>query len=157
MQLNTYLKGLFAFNCTANLQLMEKVGGMPDQAEAIRLLSHLVNCQIKWLARIRQEPGAAALDWWQPLYTLAELPGKWKDSCDVWMDFLDHHDDSFLGAEVVYEGWEGRPLAATPQDMAQQLIFHSVHHRAQIQTMLREQGIEPDFVDYIGTRTRAVS
>jgi uncharacterized damage-inducible protein DinB len=38
-----------------------------------------------------------------------------------------------------------------------QLNSYLIHHRAQIQTILRQQGIEPDFVDYIGTRYRKLS
>ena len=45
--------------------------------------------------------------------------------------------------------WE-RVLRRT-QDIALQLNYHSIHHRAQIQSIIRKQGIEPDFVDYIGT------
>ena len=35
-------------------------------------------------------------------------------------------------------------------------LNHSIHHRAQIQYLIRQQGIEPDFVDYIGTKYRKV-
>jgi len=38
------------------------------------------------------------------------------------------------------------------KDIALQLNYHSIHHRAQIQTIIRQQGMEPDFVDYIGTK-----
>lgn len=43
------------------------------------------------------------------------------------------------------------------RDGALQLNYHSIHHQAQIQTLLPSQGIEPDFVDYIGTRYRRIS
>ena len=48
----------------------------------------------------------------------------------------------------------GATWTARLADIARQLNFHSIHHRAQIQMLIRAQGIEPDFVDYIGTRYR---
>ena len=30
--------------------------------------------------------------------------------------------------------------------------MNSIHHRAQMQTIIRKQGVKPDFVDYISTR-----
>ena len=41
-------------------------------------------------------------------------------------------------------------------DIALQLNYHSIHHRAQMQMLIRQQGIEPDFIDYIGTKYKKV-
>lgn len=41
-------------------------------------------------------------------------------------------------------------------EMKQHLI-DSLHHCAQIQSVIRAQGIEPDFVDYIGTVYRKLT
>ncbi|MBP9221492.1 MAG: hypothetical protein KBF42_08910 [Chitinophagales bacterium] len=40
--------------------------------------------------------------------------------------------------------------------MPLQLNYHSIHHRAQMQMLIRQQGLVPDFVDYIGTKYRPV-
>jgi uncharacterized damage-inducible protein DinB len=53
-------------------------------------------------------------------------------------------------------GYDGALWAAAPQDIALQLNYHSIHHRAQIQTILRREGIAPDFVDYIRTKYRRI-
>jgi len=45
-------------------------------------------------------------------------------------------------------------FAAAIKDIALQLNYHSIHHRAQIQTIIRSQGLEPEFVDYIATKYR---
>jgi uncharacterized damage-inducible protein DinB len=42
-------------------------------------------------------------------------------------------------------------------DIALQLNYHSIHHRAQMQVLIRQQGMEPDFIDYIGTKYRKVT
>ena len=65
--------------------------------------------------------------------------------------------DEEISQEVSFIGFDGGVYAATPKDIALQLNYHSIHHRAQIQTIIRHQGIEPDFIDYIGTKYRKLS
>jgi len=47
--------------------------------------------------------------------------------------------------------------AASHKDIALQLNYHTIHQRAQIQTMISQQGLQPDFIDYIGTDYRKLS
>lgn len=42
------------------------------------------------------------------------------------------------------------PAKTTLFDTFYQLCAHGVHHRAQINTLLRELGISPPLIDYIG-------
>lgn len=156
MELKQYLADTFRFNDKANKQLLEKIKQLPDQQEAIRYFSHLINCQYKWLARIEKNPDAQKMDWWEPVYRLDELEQKWNASLDPWFEFLNSKTDEELMTEVKFSGYDGSMFAATPGDIALQLNYHSIHHRAQIQTILRKQGIEPDFIDYIGSKYRRV-
>lgn len=39
-------------------------------------------------------------------------------------------------------------ITATPADVATQLCFHEVHHRAQVMAMLRQLGVEAQNLDY---------
>jgi uncharacterized damage-inducible protein DinB len=55
-------------------------------------------------------------------------------------------------AEVEFTGYDGGRWKARLIDIALQLNYHSIHHRAQMQMLIRQQGIEPDFIDYIGTK-----
>jgi uncharacterized damage-inducible protein DinB len=100
------------------------------------------------------DPAAPAMSWWDPLYPLNQLENEWDKSLKLWLDYIDAKTDEELATEVTFVGLDGSWWAATPQDIALQLNYHSIHHRAQIQTIIREQGIEPDFVDYIGTKYR---
>jgi uncharacterized damage-inducible protein DinB len=43
------------------------------------------------------------------------------------------------------------------KNYSMQLNYHSIHHRAQIQLLIRQQGLQPDFVDYIGTAYRKIA
>ena len=151
-----YLLDTFAFNNVANRKMIEKIKTLPDQAEAIRYLSHLINSQNKWMARIRQVPEAPEMSWWEPLYTVGRLVTEWEQSLTTWQSYIQAMSEEELHREVTFTGYDGNQWAATPLDIALQLNYHSIHHRAQIQVLIRQQGIEPDFIDYIGTRYRKV-
>lgn len=157
MDLNQYLVDTFGYNDRANRQVLEKIKILPDKTEAIRLFSHLINSQFKWMARIRQDPKAQTMDWWNPVYKLDDLEGQWRDSLKIWLDYLVANTDNGLTSEVTFAGFDSTPYAATPWDIALQLNYHSIHHRAQIQTLIRQQGLTPDFIDYIGTKYRKLT
>ncbi|MGH7675026.1 MAG: hypothetical protein ACREMV_07120, partial [Gemmatimonadales bacterium] len=67
------------------------------------------------------------------------------------IDFLGTKDEADLSKDAKFVGYDGGEWAAPLKDIALQLNYHSIHHRAQIQTVIRRQGLKPDFVDYIGT------
>ena len=149
-----YLTDTFLFNDLTNKKLLEKISALPDQEESVKLFSHLINCQYKWMARIIADPKAPGMSWWDPVYDLDRLEAEWDKSLQPWLDYINCRTDEELATEVVFIGLDGGKWAATPQDIALQLNYHSIHHRAQIQTIIRQQGFEPDFVDYIGTKYR---
>jgi uncharacterized damage-inducible protein DinB len=109
------------------------------------------------LARILQNPEASQMSWWEPVYEENYLQQEWTKSLNQWLDYLNTISEEDLNKEVTFIGFDNGKWAATPKDIALQLNYHSIHHRAQIQTILRQQGIEPDFVDYIGTKYRKLS
>jgi len=154
MRFNDYLADTFRFNDVTNRKLLDKIRHMPQPDEAVKLFSHLVQSQDKWMARLEQRPEAPAMSWWEPVYPLEELEAQWNRSVGSWMQYVENSSEEFLLTETTFIGHDGTKWAARPVDIALQLNYHSIHHRAQIQTLLRAQGIEPDFVDYIGTRYR---
>jgi uncharacterized damage-inducible protein DinB len=154
MEFKDHLIELFEFNDNTNKKLFKKVEALHDQAESIRYVSHLINCQYKWMARLTDPEHADELSWWEPLYSIDQFEAEWDKSIGPWFDLIRSHSDEELTEERAFIGYDGGNWAATPRDVALQLNFHSIHHRAQIQTIIRSQGVEPDFVDYIGTRAR---
>ena len=88
------------------------------------------------------------------MYNLEELETEWTKSLNPWLEYINEKTEEELATETVFAGFDGGRWAASPKDIALQLNYHSIHHRAQIQTVIRNQGIEPDFVDYIGTKYR---
>lgn len=152
-----YLINTFHFNDVTNRKLLTRIFGLPDKSEAVRLFNHLINSQYKWMARITHDPSAPQMSWWEPLYTLEQLESEWIKSLNIWLDYLRSKTEKELNEEVIFIGQDNTQWAATPADIALQLNYHSIHHRAQIQTIIRQQGFEPDFVDYIGTKYRKLN
>lgn len=151
-----YLIQTFQYNHFANRKLIEKVGQLPDQSECVKLISHLINCMYKWLARANEVPNSQEMSWWDPLYQYEDLQSKWDDSFEKWISFLEKKSDSGLKEYVRFIGFDGGYYEARYEDIALQLNYHSIHHRAQMQTIIRRQGLEPDFLDYIGTVYRKI-
>lgn len=152
MELRQYLIDTFRYNDFANKLVLSKLKDLPDKTESIRFFSHLINSQVKWLKRIEVYPHDPGLDWWKPLYPLEELEDRWNKSLEEWIEFISRLSEEQLNEERKFIGYDGGHWAATVKDIALQLNYHSIHHRAQMQTIIRQQGLEPDFVDYIGTK-----
>jgi uncharacterized damage-inducible protein DinB len=157
MELRQYLIDTFQYNDYANKLVLEKIKQLTDKEEAIRYFSHLINSQHKWLKRIEVYPEDPKLDWWEPVYALEELELKWNESLQRWIDLLNPISEEELFSEKKFVGYDGAHWSVPLKDIALQLNYHSIHHRAQIQTIIRKQGLEPDFVDYIGTKYRKLT
>jgi uncharacterized damage-inducible protein DinB len=157
MEMKQYLLDTFMYNDHANKMVLVKMREMRDPAEAIRLFSHLINSQYKWMARIVRDPNAPAMDWWEPLYASGDLEEKWNDSLRIWTAYIGERSEEQMYEEKQFVGFDGGEWTAPLKDIALQLNYHSIHHRAQIQSLIRAEGIEPDFVDYIGTVYRKLS
>jgi uncharacterized damage-inducible protein DinB len=157
MEMKQYLIDTFSYNDYANLKVLGKIKELPDKEESIKFFSHLINSMNKWMARTLHDPNAPKMDWWKPVYTLDELEVKWKDCLQQWISFLENKSEEEVFEIIRFTGFDGGQWEAKLKDIALQLNYHSIHHRAQIQTLIRKQGLEPDFVDYIGTVYRKIS
>ena len=157
MEMKRYLIDTFMYNDYANKMVMGKIKQVPEPQEPVKFFSHLINSQNKWMERILQNPQAPQMSWWDPAYALDELEGRWSTSVKTWTDYLEAKTEDQLLEEMRFIGFDGGTWAAKLKDIALQLNYHSIHHRAQIQTMIRRQGLEPDFVDYIGTVYKKLS
>jgi uncharacterized damage-inducible protein DinB len=149
-----FLIEMFEFNKDANVKMASKIGSLVSPEEGIRLLSHLVNCQYKWLDRINVFPSDSGLDWWLPIYSTDELPQQFVESTQNWTDYLAGKTEEELEEIKKYIGWDGNVWESKLKDIALQLIFHSFHHRAQMQMLIRAQDQKPGFIDYIGYKAK---
>ncbi len=145
-----YLIDTFMFNDWANKAILEKIKDLPEAEESVKLFSHLIHSQNKWMARMTKDSSEAELEWFDKPFGIDELENKWNDSLGRWLKYLDNLPEAELNTEVLYQVPAGNKLGAMQKDIALQLNYHSIHHRAQICLLLRKQNIEPPFIEYIG-------
>ena len=157
MEMKQFLIDMFKYNDWANRKILEKINELPDKTQAIELFSHLINSMRKWPARFDAYPQASANDWWKPVYPLEKLEEEWDKCLKLWLDLLEGKTEEEMFAEMKMVGDDGRHRVAQLKDIALQLNFHSIHHRANIQSIIRAQGLQPDFLDYIGHHIRVMS
>lgn len=154
MNMKQYLSDTFRYNDKVNKQVLKLIGKLSQQQEATRLFGHLISCQNKWMARLRDDPAEPQMSWWTPAYGLGELENEWDSSLKHWLEYIEKRTETELSGEIKLRGVDGNWYLTTAYDIAIQLNYHSIHHRAQIQSIIREQGLEPEFVDYIGLKFR---
>jgi uncharacterized damage-inducible protein DinB len=151
MEMKNYLIDTFKWNDKANRQILAKIRTLPSQDECVKYFSHLINSQNKWIKRLEAFPKDPNLDWWKPMYAPDQLEPEWGKSLQAWLDLIARKSEEDLFADVKWVGFDGSVFTGALKDIALQLNYHSIHHRAQMQTVIRAQGVEPDFIDYIGT------
>jgi len=147
-----YLIETFLFNDSMNKNMLKKMDELTDNTGCVKYFSHLVNSQIKWMARIVQDPKAPEMSWWDPVYPFETLEERWSESLQTWLSYLQVKTEEEIFEKVEFTGFDGGRWSARLIDIALQLNYHSIHHRAQMQMLIRQQGVEPDFIDYIGTK-----
>ncbi len=157
MEMKQYLIDTFHFNDTINRNVLMKIGTLPEKDECVKYFSHLINSQNKWMARILHHPNVQQMSWWDPVYTFDNLESQWNTSLKQWLSFISSKTETQLFEDVIFTGYDNGRWTVPLKDIALQLNYHSIHHRAQIQMIIRRQGIEPDFVDYIGTVYRKLA
>lgn len=157
MQMKDYLIETFLFNDGMNKNMLKKINELMEKEGCIKYFSHLINSQDKWMARILQHPNAPGMSWWEPVYSLEDLEERWNESLQSWINFLNDKTEEEIFEEVEFTGYDNGRWKARLVDIALQLNYHSIHHRAQMQMLIRQQGIEPDFIDYIGTKYKKIS
>lgn len=157
LEMKQYLIETFKFNDFANKNILGRIKELPAKEEGIKFFSHLINSQNKWLDRVVKYPAESKLDWWDPVYDLNIIEDEWNKSLQAWIDFLTEKNRDELFTQTKFIGFDGGVWSAELKDIALQLNYHSIHHRAQIQTIIRTQGFEPDFIDYIGTKYKKIN
>src|SRR6185436_14519968 len=131
MDMKQYLIETFQFNNHANKMVLNKIKLLPDKKEAVRYFSHLINSQNKWLKRIEVYPVAPDMDWWEPSYSLEEIEDKWDQSLRSWINYLESKTEDEMNEQRKFVGYDGGHWSASLKDIALQLNYHSIHHRAQ--------------------------
>jgi len=130
----------FHFNKEMIAVISENISGVDEKI--ISLLNHTLNAHQVWNSRIL---GEASFEVWQinPFETLQEINQlNFKKSIGIVKDFD-------LDQKITYQNSRGTEFENTVFEMLFQAINHSNYHRGQINSLLKQHGIEPLLTDYI--------
>ncbi len=144
-----YLIEFFQFNESAMMRIIDAVQALPANAEAARLISHMIDASQKWFNRIKPEVKDSTLSWNGPAYPVGECTALWQSQTEQWVKYLRGCSERDLLKEVIYQSSDGGRFSSTITDIALQLNYHAIHHRAQIMMLIRQQGNAPPASDYI--------
>ena len=143
---------VFEFDRWANqesLRSLETIKVPPQRAVA--LLAHITATQRVWLERALSLPQSVAV--W-PQWSLSETAKEFPGVLDEWTRLIATDD---LSREFAYTNTKGQEFWNRLSDVALHVAFHGVYHRGQIAALVRQQGGEPAYTDFIqAVRTGAV-
>jgi len=126
------------------LALLEKYGPQTPPS-SLRLMSHLVNSQATWLARLRGQAPTVGIWDEQDLATCKRMNTETLKGFEA---IIEKSDDAFQ-QKVVYKNSMGVAFENTILDILLQMLSHGSYHRGQIAMQLRQHGLEPVNTDYI--------
>lgn len=150
-----YLIDTFKYNDWANRKLLETIQQLPDKMEAIKLFSHVINAQDKWYNRITKKTEDTLVPWMTHGYPVEELESRWDDSINLWVALLESKNENDLQEDVLFNrATDGKQMGIKLIDLCLQINYHSMHHRAQINTLISKQGLTPPPTDYIYTKLK---
>lgn len=151
--MKTHLVDSLNYNDWANQKLLPVIKQLPDKDQSIKLFSHLINAQNKWYNRVTKLEEDAGFSWSSPVFILEELETHWKNSLSVWIDLITSKTESDLEETIVFtRASDGQQMGIKLVDLVLQLNYHSIHHRAQINKLISQQGVTPPTTDYIFTK-----
>lgn len=110
--------------------------------KTISLINHTLNAQQIWNSRILNEK---TFEVWQvnPFERLEEINNlNFQKSIHI----IENFD---LDQRIIYQNSRGTKFENTVFEMLFQAINHSTYHRGQINSLLKQNGIEPILADYI--------
>jgi uncharacterized damage-inducible protein DinB len=122
-------------------------GAHPLPTEAAREFAHVLGSEEAWLARLESRAPRAAI--W-PDITLAELM---QLALDVQVGYARHLDtltEADLHRVVPYTNSAGIHFETSVRDILHHVFLHAQYHRGKVNLLLRQAGLSPAPVDYIG-------
>lgn len=125
---------MFDYDAWANQKWLETARSMTQE----RVLLHIVEAQVIWLARVQGTPT------WQP--SIEEFGIHLDKSVRNWKRFLLGAD---LGAMVDYTNMAGQPFTNSVTEIVRQVINHGSYHRGHLRGIAGERGIPFPDTDYI--------
>ncbi len=140
------IRQLFDFNDWANRRVIAALR-RADCPPAARYMSHVLTTEKEYYERLFGKD-STGFDFW-PESDVEGLSGLAKQNALKYERLLKGFDDEGLGQRADYKTSAGEPVFNSFRDMLTHVILHSMNHRGQVLTILRQDGHEPPEIDYI--------
>ena len=142
-----YYKKLIRFEHWANSEIANRLAEISDTPEsAARIFSHIFGAQWIWLRRLGATDVKIAV--W-PEIEASEHNEHNDRILSSWNAYLDDISPTDLDLSVSYTNTKGEEHINTAGEIITHVLNHSSYHRGQINRILRENGYEPTYIDYI--------
>ena len=118
-------------------------------------LVHIYGAQFIWLARWKGST-PAGLPKVEEIPHLAELKNRWQKLRMEFREFLNSKSEDQLQQVFSYKDLKGNQWSEPLYQQIQHVLFHSMYHRGQVVTLLRQLGEVPpqtDLIAYYRTAT----
>ena len=141
-----HLRELFAFNDWANSRLVFALRDAPSE-KALRILAHILTTEQEYFERLYGKD-STGFDFW-PKRSREECKDLVRENAERYLNLLKNFDDEGLDLTTNYKTSEGIAYRNTYREMLTHVLYHSMSHRGQVNSALRQDGFEPVAVDYI--------
>ena len=130
---------------TALLAAIEAQDGSP--ASALREYAHVLGAEEVWLSRLERRPSRAAV--W-PELSPAEVRELARAVGSAYAAYLSALTDADLSRNIAYTNSAGLAFTTAVGDILLQVVLHGQYHRGRVNLLLRQAGLAPAPVDFIG-------
>jgi uncharacterized damage-inducible protein DinB len=140
-----HLRDHMAWADDALLDTLANAGTLP--ADAAREFAHVLGAEENWLARLE---GRAPRT---PIWPDVNLAALMQLALDVQVGFARHLDtltEADLHRVVTYTNSAGILFETPVRDILHHVFLHAQYHRGKVNLLLRQAGLTPAPVDYIG-------
>ena len=140
------LESLFSHMWWAHDALFTELRRVPPDAETLRLFAHVVAAEHLWLSRIDATKARVAV--W-PTLSLDEIAGLEAENRARFRELLQRRDDT-RQQRVRYRNSAGNEFDNNVGEILAHVALHGHYHRGQVARVMRAEGREPVYTDYIG-------
>jgi uncharacterized damage-inducible protein DinB len=132
----------------ADDELLDRIGAASVfPADAARELAHILGADETWLSRIEGRPAQV------PLWPVLDINGLRELALQVqvgYARYLDTLMEADLYRMVHYQNSAGISFETPVRDILHHVFMHAQYHRGKVNLLLRQAGLAPAPVDYIG-------
>lgn len=126
---------LFKYENRANMEIVDLLISVNDLPEKVlSIMSHIINAQIVWLSRIKNE--ASDVTVWQ-VYEKSGIQEALNKSSSGLIEFINAISENDLREIIRYSNTKGEKFNSSLEDILIHLTHHSAYHRGQIVLMLK--------------------